>query len=610
MSVTGGHPGQDARAEKPLAEAGLGDEEEHGPAVPRPGRMPPVFRGRRRALLTLLFLLGVFQAAMALTMAMTVSALLGGDAADVGASGAASAQIWPITVLLLSVVSLAGARWAERVVGEDLGQDYVYEMRRKLIGSALTGGGSSSLGVTVTRASNDLTAVRMWISQGIVPLLTAVPLIAVILVALAVASPVAGAAVGTPVVVLALCLVPLSRLTYRRARELRRRRGRMSGRISDTVLAGESVRAAGAVRRELAALDRDSAKVVGAAVARARATGAVRAAALAAASAATAGIVLCGAFGVLGDAEVASCLTLVGIITTPLSELGRVVEYRQNYKAARRIQAPLMRHADSVEATERRRERDWESVPVHRDRTGRGGLLVEGLVVDGVPTPRLQARAGQVVAVRCADPGRAHRAVAELVAARSVAADGPDALGTEGGAGPEDQGGLGLGYTVPTALIDGHDLTRAPDRVRRRLLGVASARVRLERGSIRRLLSLRQPGVADEQIDAVAMRVGLTGVFAQLRDGVRTRVRHGGEPLTVSQRSRVKLGRALLGDPPLLVVDGLDADLDDDGRRVLEGVLRDYPGVAVVVCSSSFRDRLDAVDWDLEDPRRAAQSGA
>ena len=146
--------------------------------------------------------------------------------------------------------------------------------------------------------------------------------------------------------------------------------------------------------------------------------------------------------------------------------------------------------------------------------------------------------------------------------------------------------------------------------MRRRLLGVASARVRLERGSIRRLLSLRQPGVADEQIDAVAMRVGLTGVFAQLRDGVRTRVRHGGEPLTVSQRSRVKLGRALLGDPPLLVVDGLDADLDDDGRRVLEGVLRDYPGVAVVVCSSSFRDRLDAVDWDLEDPRRAAQSGA
>src|SRR5699024_295296 len=85
-----------------------------------------------------------------------------------------------------AVVGIGLTRWLERVVAEDLGQDYVYEQRRKLVAAALHNIGNRSLGVVVTRASNDLTAVRNWIAQGIVPLLTAVPLIAVILAGLAV----------------------------------------------------------------------------------------------------------------------------------------------------------------------------------------------------------------------------------------------------------------------------------------------------------------------------------------------------------------------------------------------------------------------------------------
>ena len=163
------------------AEDSTDDEETE--ARGRDERMPTVWRGRRRWLLVLLLLLGVFQAAMALVMAFTVDALLGGPAELNQAlrSGTAPdgraldpaviAELgtfvpWPqLSLLAGAVLSLGAARWAERVVAEDLGQDYVYEQRRRLIGSALAGAGNPSLGVTITRASNDLTAVRNWISQ-------------------------------------------------------------------------------------------------------------------------------------------------------------------------------------------------------------------------------------------------------------------------------------------------------------------------------------------------------------------------------------------------------------------------------------------------------------
>ena len=65
--------------------------------------------------------------------------------------------------------------------------------------------------MTITRASNDLTAVRNWISQGLVPLVTAVPLIAVVVAVLTLSTPLVGAAVGAPILLLVVLLPVLSR---------------------------------------------------------------------------------------------------------------------------------------------------------------------------------------------------------------------------------------------------------------------------------------------------------------------------------------------------------------------------------------------------------------
>lgn len=565
-------------------------------------RMPTVWRGRRRWLLTLLLLLGVFQAAMALVMAFTVDALLEGPAqlnhalrSGVAPDGraldpAAVAQLgtfvpWPQLALLAgAVLTLGGARWAERVVAEDLGQDYVFEQRRRLIGSALAGAGNPSLGVTITRASNDLTAVRNWISQGLVPLVTAVPLIAVVVTVLTISSPLVGAAVGAPILLLVILLPPLAKSTFHRARYLRRRRGRMSARIADTVQAGESIQAAGGVNRELNALDRDSGKVVGAAVARARVTGLVRALAITAAALASASVVTLGALGIVDAPGVASALTLVGVMSAPLGELGRVVEYRQNYKAARRIQAPLLSTADRVQEAERQREQAWREVPRQREVTGRHGLRISKMSVDGQRAPLLSARSGERVLIHSHDPGRIQPFLAALLAGQNT----PSPDGTPA---PELQ-----------MVVDGYDYTLAPGRQRRRLLGHASARIPLERGSVSRAITYRHPSADDEQMLRALDRVGLVATVEALPNGTGTRLKNGGQPLTASQRARLKLGRALMDDPPLLVLDGVDADLDTAGLQLLRDELTDYPGVVLFTSSTPDAMAPGHRVWTIDAP--------
>jgi len=65
---------------------------------------------------------------------------------------------------------------------------------------------------------------------------------------------------------------------------------------------------------------------------------------------------------------------------------------------------------------------------------------------------------------------------------------------------------------------------------------------------------------------------------AELARGADTILVHGGEPLTIPERARLLLARAILDEPPLLVFDHLDADLGQDGRATMRRLLADYPG--------------------------------
>lgn len=555
------------------------------PKAERPGqedtiRMPKVWRGRRRFLLLALVALGIIQAVLALTMALTVDGLLSGLATN-NATTPQTEPPWPAMAgLAAAVLGIGAARWVERVVAEDLGQDYVYEQRRRLITAALHNIGNRSLGVVVTRASNDLTAVRNWIAQGMVPMLTALPLIAVILIVLAITNWPVAIAVAIPLVLTAVLMPFLAQIARNRARTVRRYRGRMSARIADTVQAGESVRVAGAVRRELNAVDRDSSRVVGASVKRARITGLIGALTVTAASLSTAAVVYLAVLGILDVAGVASIMTLLGVMATPMSELGKVVEYRQNYRAARRILAPIFQSAIQVKRAVRANERAWKSEHSQDLEPFEGssqaedehsGVVIENLTVDHTAMPELHAEPGDRILLDSADPNRIHAVL------RGILLEGLDPIEPDATHGP-------------IVLINGTEYATAPAALRRELVGMASVRIPLERGSVQRLVSYRLPRIPVDEVKAMLHRVGLSSVLYLEHKGLKTVLKNDGEPWSRADVARLKLARALLGTPPLLVLENLDAALDEHGIATLRRVLADYPGT--VLFSSFMPERL------------------
>ncbi|GHD12933.1 ABC-type multidrug/protein/lipid transport system, ATPase [Zhihengliuella salsuginis] len=518
------------------------------PQGPDRESLPPLLTGARRWHLAALIALAVSRAVVSVMGAALAGRLIAAAGSETAVQGA-------VVAAAAAVVVVATCVYAERLVAERLGQDYIHELRVRLLRSTLDSERQRSAGVTIARSTNDLTAVRNWVGQGIAPLVAGLPLIVVSIAWLSLESVWLGAAVGAPMLLLAGVLALLAGPSFRRAREVRRRRGRLAARVADTVHARDSIRFSGGTGREMRRVDRDGRLVVDAAVARAEVTGGLRAASMAAPLAASLGVGVVAALGQVESAMAASALMLAGVIGAQCTELGRVVEYRQNYRAARRIIGPVLNEAPGGGAAS-------DGVPVGAEpsgsperleyaRRGAGGSVAEPLLI--------------------ADPGEAVRLV------------GPPARIDE-----LFTGLAGLSPHRAASLLGGSDVGRLPSRRRRALVGAAGASMALERGSLLRSVRYRVPGSSDEEALCALESAG-ADVGAWERDlpqGWSTLLKHGGSPLSASQRAQVHLARAILGTPPVLLLNRLDADLDEAGRGALRALVRTYPGVVVFASSA------------------------
>lgn len=503
--------------------------------------MPTVWSGKRRLYLLLLTLAGFGQAASAGFAAHYLLRAFRHTKTNQG---------WLIAALVAAALLLGLLRMAERVITERLSQDYVHEIRLGLLRRNLQGQMASSLGVAITRTSNDLTSVKNWISMGIAPLVVAVPLLLGALVVLATLDPWLAVGFGATLLVLVGVIVALTPGTYQQTRLVRRTRGRLSAQIADTLLATDAIRSGGGEVRELNRIDRRSRTMIHASIMRARWAGALRGSAAAASGLAAASVIGVGLVTRAPLSTMTAALSLIGYLATPLHDLGRVAEYRQTYRAARRIISPAIEPA-----TEATRPATAEIPSQPKD--GKTPNLPAGVLAVQLPgLPPLSAAPGDRVHLDLGDKNL------ESQVLRSFA-----------GLHPVESGEIQVGPT---------DFAGANHGRRRRLVGYAAQGLSLGRSAIATHVLYRAPDAPPEAADELLRRVGLDERVADLPKGAKTVLTHGGTPLNVSERARLQVARALLNDPALLVIDHLDGDLGADGCAMLRGVLADYPGIVLI----------------------------
>jgi ABC-type ATPase involved in cell division len=270
---------------------------------------------------------------------------------------------------------------------------------------------------------------------------------------------------------------------------------------------------------------------------------------------------------------IAGALTIVGFLATPIHDVGRVVEYRQSYRAARRIIGPAIENpASATDAPA------GLTVPPGE----RGGTVVAGSMQlsDGTTMPRLTAHPGERVVVEAGAPRLTSEVLERFVGLRQVY----------------------LGQVV----VGGTDLSEARPKDLRALVGYAAQGMMLARGSVSRTVGYRCPGTSPEQVNRLLAQVDLAERVAQLPKGADTVLVHGGQPLTIPERARLLLARAILDDPPLLVFDHLDADLGREGRATMRRLLAGYPGVVIMAGDDPTQILTPTLIWRPGDVQRIA----
>ncbi len=121
--------------------------------------------------------------------------------------------------------------------------------------------------------------------------------------------------------------------------------------------------------------------------------------------------------------------------------------------------------------------------------------------------------------------------------------------------------------------IDGRPLTDIPRSKLREAIGLVTQESFLFNGTVRDNLRLGNPDATDEELLQAAAAANARAFIERMPDGLGTVVGERGVKLSVGEKQRVSIARALLKDPPILILDEATASVDTQTERAIQGAL-------------------------------------
>ncbi|MBC7318618.1 ATP-binding cassette domain-containing protein, partial [Candidatus Bipolaricaulota bacterium] len=148
-----------------------------------------------------------------------------------------------------------------------------------------------------------------------------------------------------------------------------------------------------------------------------------------------------------------------------------------------------------------------------------------------------------------------------------------------------------------TLFLGGVDVRELSLSELRALIGMVPQDVFLFSTTIRENIAYGRPEATEEEIWRAAELAGIAEEIRSFPDGLDTVVGERGLTLSGGQRQRIGIARALLLDPPILILDdalsSVDAQVEEAILRNLREVLRRKTAIIVAHRISAVRD----ADW-------------
>lgn len=160
----------------------------------------------------------------------------------------------------------------------------------------------------------------------------------------------------------------------------------------------------------------------------------------------------------------------------------------------------------------------------------------------------------------------------------------------ESGTGKTTLMGLICGLRKPAIgyiAFDGIDLRQLNQDALRNAIGIAG-KVEVIEGSIIDNVVLDRENITLHNVNSVLSDLGLQDDIAKLEDGLDTVLTAFGAPLSTTQLQRLMLARGMVGEPKLLIIDGLMDNLTEIELKSVMSLLEKHKNNWMLVITTRF----------------------
>ncbi len=124
--------------------------------------------------------------------------------------------------------------------------------------------------------------------------------------------------------------------------------------------------------------------------------------------------------------------------------------------------------------------------------------------------------------------------------------------------------------TEGAVLIDGQDIRDCTLSSLRRQIGIVSQETVLFDETVHNNIAYGRAGATDEQVIEAAKQAYAHDFIQRLPDGYATLIGENGVKLSGGERQRLAIARAILRDPPILILDEATSSLDSESERIVQ----------------------------------------